>query len=103
MKNFQEIIKEEWEKEFPFEGVKGSPENPEYYENVTNTEYENSLFISVYDELVQRICTRVYNQALEDAANNADADYTITEDFNKLTGEDIEAFVIKESILKLKL
>jgi len=56
--NFKEIIKQEWEKEFL------TAESQEPYE------IEDSLF-SVYHELVERICVTVWNQALEQAMNNA--------------------------------
>ncbi len=41
----------------------------------------------------------MYNQAIEDAANNADADYTI---IDTGIGPYTESYVIKDSILKLK-
>lgn len=69
--NFKEIIKQEWEKEFPND--LGEPQ-----------EVEDSLFY-IYEELVERICTRVWNSALELAADAAETEYSF------------------EQILKLKL
>ena len=42
----------------------------------------------------------MYNQAIDDAADNALADYTKVH--HHVLGEDIEVYVIKNSILKLK-
>jgi hypothetical protein len=44
-----------------------------------------------------------YNQAVEDAADSADADYTQIDDSNFSIGHRIEVYVIKDSILKLKI
>lgn len=59
--NFKEIIKQEWEKEYL------SAEGQEPYE------IEDSIF-SIYHELVERICVRVWNQALELAAEEVDVE-----------------------------
>ena len=93
MTDFKEIIKQEWEKEYPL------AEGQEPYN------FEDSLF-SIYHELVERICVRVWNSALEYAADNADADYTIideNEPDDPVLKEQIEVYVIKNSILKHKL
>lgn len=90
--NFKEIIKKEWEKEFP---------NIEY-------SYEESLTFAL-NSMIERICTRVWNQALDVAADNAEADFNlVSEDddanFERLTeGIDYEVYVLKNSILKFKL
>lgn len=87
--NFKEIIKQEWEKEFP------NNECP----------YEDSLFLQ-YEQMVERVCVKVWNQALDIAADNVDADYTIideNEPDDPVLKEQIEVFVIKNSILKHKL
>ena len=44
-----------------------------------------------------------YNQAIEDAADNAIADYNIIGDSDFAEDNDIECYVIKNSILKLKI
>ena len=44
-----------------------------------------------------------YNQAIQDAADSADADYTQIDDSNFSIGHRIEVYVIKDSILKLKI
>lgn len=90
--NFKEIIKQEWEEEFP------NNESP----------YENSLFLQ-YEQMVERICIKVWDSALDTAADNAEADVTIlTEDGqyemdNIQLGYDYEVYVLKNSILKFKL
>lgn len=90
--NFKEIIKQEWEEEFP------NNESP----------YENSLFLQ-YEQMVERICIKIWNSALDTAADNAEADVTIlTEDGQYemdsiQLGYDYEVYVLKNSILKFKL
>jgi len=94
--NFKEIIKQEWEQEYPL------AEGQEPYN------FEDSLF-SIYHELVEKICVRVHNNAIEVAADNAEADHTIlSEDAEylfgqMLPGQDYEVYCLKESILKHKL
>lgn len=44
-----------------------------------------------------------FNLGLEVAADNADADYNIIDSFDRITGENIEVYVLKNSILKHKL
>ncbi len=56
--NFKEIIKQEWEQEYPL------AEDQEPYN------FEDSLF-SIYHELVERICIRVHNNALDYVADRA--------------------------------
>jgi hypothetical protein len=80
--NFKEIIKEEWKKEFPYEGVQGSPEETESYEYV----YENSLF-TTYENIVKRICVRVWNSAIETAENNAMIEEHVTEEYDEEKGD----------------
>ena len=41
-------------------------------------------------------------KTLQIASENADADYNITESFDRITGEDIEVYVINSSITSLK-
>ena len=55
-----------------------------------------------YSEItVIELLKLVRQKTLEEAANNADADYNITESFDRMTGENIEVYVLKESILQL--
>lgn len=95
--DFKQIIKQEWEKEFPL----GVDEQPAIF--------GKSIFESVYQNMVERICIQVWNNALEVAADNADADVNIlTEEGqyelqNIQSGYDYEAYVLKESILKFKI
>lgn len=86
----KEIIKKEWEKEFPYDGESASL-------------FDESIFYHVYGSLIEKICVKVWNEAIETAADNADADYTLLESFDRITGKNIEVYVIKDSILKLKI
>ena len=91
--NFQQIIEQEWEKEYP--------ESIGYF--------QTSIFNKAYGELIERICKEIWNQAIETAADNADASITIlTEEGQQdmqciQEGYDYEAYVLKESILKFKV
>lgn len=82
--NFNQIIKQEWEKEFPL-GVDNQP-----------PVFGNSIF-TMYEPMVERICIRVWNQALELAAEEAEWGCFDVED-----GGCVEE-VDKQSILNLKL
>ena len=73
--NFKEIIKQEWEKEFP---------NVEY-------SYEESLTFAI-SSLLTNICVRVWNSALELAAEEVDV-----EDYYETNVPD------RNSILKFKI
>ncbi len=73
--DFKQIIKQEWEKEFP---------NVEY-------SYEESLTFAL-DSLLTNICVRVWNSALDLAAEEADV-----EDYYGTNMPD------RNSILKLKI
>jgi hypothetical protein len=55
------------------------------------------------DVEVLRLFAQVFNLGLEVAANNAEADYNIIDSFDRITGENIEVYVLKNSILKHKL
>ncbi len=50
---------------------------------------------------VLKLLKLVRQKTLKEAANNADADYNFTEDFDRKTGQNIEVYVLKESILQL--
>lgn len=98
--NFKEIIKQEWEAEFP--------------EAAELCTYENSLAV-IYEQMVERICIKVWNQALEHAAKQAlIAEHIPEEDQEEYDGLCIEisggyirdehyVTVGKDSILKLKI
>lgn len=79
--NFKEIIKQEWEAEFP--------------ESVGH--FNTSIFSTVYEDLIERICIKVWNQALDLAAEEAEWGCFDVED-----GGCVEE-VDKQSILKLKI
>lgn len=75
--NFKEIIKQEWEAEFPNNGWP----------------YEDSIFMQ-YEEMVQRICIKVWNSALDATINNVEVICDSSETFQGID---------EQSILKLKL
>lgn len=89
--NFKDIIKQEWEKEFP------------------NTEddaprFDESIFHHTFGKIVDRICIKVWNSALDTAANNAEADCTVLDGQDCVVEDvDIECYVLKNSILQFKL
>ena len=80
--NFKEIIKQEWEAEFPDAAILCT--------------YENSLAV-IYEQMVERICVRVWNEALEQAAEKAE--WGCFDDGDGGYTEEID----KQSILKLKI
>jgi len=45
----------------------------------------------------------VWNIAIDTAADNADADFNIVDNPDPVTGCDVEVYVLKNSILKLKV
>lgn len=53
-------------------------------------------------KLIKKVQRNAIEYALTQASENAEADYNITESFDRLTGEDIEVYVINSSILNLK-
>lgn len=59
--NIKEIIKQEWEKEFPL-GVDDQP-----------PVFGNSIF-TMYESMVERICIKVWNSALELAAEEVEVE-----------------------------
>lgn len=77
---FKEIIKQEWEAEFPND--LGEP-----------IEIEDSIF-SIYQELVERLCIKVWNSALELAAEEVEVICDSSETFQAID---------RNSILKFKL
>lgn len=91
MENYRQLIKEtmkqEWEVEFP---------NKE--DSALN--FDESIFYHTFGELAERICVKVWNKALDLAADNAEADANIV---STDTGDYSEIYVLKNSILKFKL
>ena len=69
------------------------------------TFYEDGVLETSYlhKKDLQELMESVWNMAIEEAANNADADCTICSDSRLVQDATIEVYVIKESILKLKL
>lgn len=78
--NFKEIIKQEWEKEFPL-GVDDQP-----------PVFGNSIF-TMYESMVERICIRVWNKAIQSCIENVQLE---------IDGFD-EVFINKESLISLKI
>lgn len=100
---FKEIIKQEWEKEYLL------AEGQEPYE------LEDSIF-SIYYELVERICVKVWNEAMDYVADRALIEEHIPEEERDLVWEEPvniigggyirnEHYVTvsKESITRLKI
>ncbi len=58
--NFKEMIKQEWEKEFPYT-EDGSEEN-------LVPSFEESIFNKAFGSLVNNICTRVWNHVVTHSA-----------------------------------
>lgn len=77
---FKEIIKQEWEAEFPND--LGEP-----------IEIEDSIF-SIYQELVERICIKVWNSALELAADKGEVETELDEYY----GEFFEKSVVDKRV-----
>lgn len=81
--NFKEIIKQEWEAEFP------DLESP--YEN--KTPFEESIFNATFKTLVERICARVWNSALDYVADRALIEEHIPEEERDLEWEESPIFI----------
>jgi len=81
--NFDQIIKEEWEKEFSFEGI-------------DETDYESSLF-STYKDLVKRISIRVWNEAIDTALDNVEVITDSSETFQSIDDNSVLKFKIDET------
>ena len=77
-----------------------TPEELENYFMSSNRGEGNSLSFKDFFAEIQK---ESYNQAVEDAVDSADADYTQIDDSNFSIGHRIEVYVIKDSILKLKI
>lgn len=81
----KEIIKQEWEAEFP--------------EAAALCIYENSLAV-IYEQMIEKVCIKVWNSALELAADRATTDTELDE----CDGQSFEQYVVdKYSILKHKV
>ena len=66
-------------------------------------DYKINGMSGLLSSLILKIQKESYNQAIQDAADSADADYTQIDDSNFSIGHRIEVYVIKDSILKLKI
>lgn len=94
--NFNQIIKEEWEKEFPH------IEEPGQLDEYVVPVFEESIFYSVFKPLVEKICVKVWNSALELAADSAETEHSF-EQVEDFPDAEFVVFVNKDSILNLKL
>lgn len=79
--NFKEIIKQEWEKEFP--------------EAAELCTYENSLAI-IYELMIEKICVKVWNQALDIALDNVEVICDSSETFQSIDQQSILKLLIDE-------
>lgn len=77
--NFKEIIKQEWEKEFP--EAKGL--------------YETCIFNMCYSSLVERICIRVWNETLIKVQDDICPKVQSSEDYEQFY-DDVEKLKINE-------
>ena len=68
------------------------------FDSEINRQYYSSIIINAIKE-AQR---EAVEKTLKIASENADADYNITESFDRITGENSEAYVINSSITSLK-
>ena len=68
-------------------------------------EYLDGYAVHINRELLLEIIKEIQIDAIKETvqacADNADADYTITDNFDPVTGEDIKVYVIKSSILEV--
>jgi len=76
----KEIIKQEWETEFP---------NKEDFA----IHFDESIFYHVFGETVERICARVWNSALEYVADRALIEEHIPEEERDLEWEESPIFI----------
>lgn len=81
------------------------PEFEQLLNGLKFTFYEDGILETSYlhKKDLQELMETVWNMAIEEAANNADADCIICSDSGLIDDAHIEVYVIKESILKLKL
>lgn len=82
--DFKQIIKQEWEKEFPL----GVDEQPAIF--------GMSIFESVYQDMVERICIQVWNEALIVALDNVEVICDSSETFQSIDEQSILKFKIDE-------
>jgi hypothetical protein len=70
-----------------------------------DVKYDNGYNVVINrDELLnilRQIQIDTIRETCQACADNADADYTIIDNFDPVTGEDIEIYVIKSSILEI--
>ena len=78
----------------------------DYFKGVPlKVKYDNGYNIIINREdlynVIKQIQIDAIKAAVQACSDNADADYTITDNFDPVTGEDIEVYVIKSSILEV--
>lgn len=72
------------------------------YINISNLSFKSkTLQIGIIEEWIKAAQIDAIDATVKRCADNADADYTITDNFDPVTGEDIEVYVIKSSILQV--
>ena len=78
----------------------------DYFEGVPlKVKYDNGYNIIINREdlynVIKQVQVETIKATAQTCADNADADYTIIDNFDPVTGEDIEVYVIKSSILEV--
>ena len=78
----------------------------DYFEGIPlEVKYDNGYNVTISREdlynVIKQVQIDTIKATVQSCADNADADYTITDNFDPVTGEDIEVYVIKSSILEV--
>lgn len=72
------------------------------YINISNLSFKSkTLQIGIIEEWIKAAQIDAINTSVKRCADNAEADYIILDSFDPVTGEDIEAYIIKSSILQV--
>ena len=77
-----------------------TPEELENYFMSSNRGKGNSLS---FKDFIAEIQKESYNAAIQDAADNANADFNVVGEYTIIGENEIECYIIKDSILKLKI
>lgn len=72
-------------------------------DSIKGCEHDGSYIpVNEVVRLIKEVQRNTIEYTLQQASENADADYVLVDSFDRMTGEDIEAYVINESILGIK-
>jgi len=69
-------------------------------DDVLFNRHEVSVWLS---DFIAEIQKESYNAAIQDAADNANADFNVVGEYTIIGENEIECYIIKDSILKLKI